>query len=87
MGKSTEYVKKMIKKALGKKVSEEELRNLQNRKALLDQKNFEVFVIRNEYLNYVNLVLGKYGCDSAKQYDIHLGTGEINESVPVKDTK
>ena len=78
-------MKKIIKQKIDKKVSEEELRNLQHRKILLDQKNFEAFVVRNEYSQYIKMVLDKYECDPEKNYDINLNTGEINESIAVKE--
>lgn len=73
-------INKMAKKLLKSKVkvNPQELHNIKLRTMLKEQKEFELYVVRNEMRQYINLVLQKYEKTGA-EYQINLETGEIME--------
>lgn len=60
-------------------LEELDLKNIRLRAMLIDTKRFDLFVVENEYKQYVRSLYGKYKLDETKNYQFHLETGEIVE--------
>lgn len=80
----SQFKQRISKSMPDKTILPDEINNLKIRQMILNNKQTELGIIRNEYQNYLSLLLKNHGGEDGKEYEINLESGKIEEKIKIE---